>query len=529
MNTMKINAILLIASTIILFSCKGNTDKSNCSVLPVQIGEKWGYITTEGEYVINPYLDDADLFSEGLARVCLHNRYGYINQKGAFVLPCEYVGGTTFSEGKAFVTYPEQSPVCINRHGKKLFQIDSVEYVHPFSEGYAMIISADNLYGFINAKGKKVVLPRYASAHDFSEGVAAIQVANQWGYIDDKGEVVIEPKYENVGDFKEGLAPVLSEGKYGFINKKGDMVITPLFDDANAFHEGLACVKTGQSYGFIDKKGHFVINPQFMKAESVNNGMALFQQGSSFGYVNTEGKIVINPIYTYAGSFMGDVAFTYDESVHEKLGMINRKGKTVLAPQFDNGPTLWKKSEFTRSNYYVAEAFIAKLFEGWESNSFFGFNSSKSLGETRSKFTPTKGPSDSTYAFTIKKPEPINGVALTNGVMSFNQKAFRLVDNIIDLGWYRYRDGKKRQYINSCKLKAADYNLELSGIARDKGASLAHSIIKEIASRLSEKYTKEGDSYIIPLTESHPGYTIEYTNNNVTIRATFEGDTHINI
>lgn len=521
MYTLKKRAFFLITAAIIALSCgSGNSGRLDYSIIPVKIGEKWGYVTTNGEYVVNPSLNEADYFSDGLARVSQQGKVGYINQRGKFVIPCEYLGGTEFNEGKAFVIIPEMYPTCINKSGKKLFQVDSVEYVHAFSDGFAMIVTSAYLYGFINDKGEKVIKPQYANARDFSEGLAAVKDVDKWGFINGKGDVVIEPQYSFVGDFKEGLAFVLVNGQYGYIDKKGKMVINPQFDRAANFSEGLACVETGGNYGFINNKGSYAINPQFEEAESFSGGLALFKQGS-YGYIDTKGKIVINPTYIGATNFIGDYAFAYDGSVSEKIGTIDKKGKTAIAPQFSLITLPEYNIRVTRSNHYDATAFIVKLFEGWASNSFWGLDANKTLGDTRSMFSPEKGPADSTYAFTIKKPEMVNGVALKRGVLSFDQKTYKMVDNIVDNGWFRYKSGMKRQYLNSCKLKAAEYTFELEGIAEKKTASLAHTLADEIGSRLGEDYAKQDNHYVFPLTENHPGFVVKYTTDDVILETTF--------
>lgn len=354
-------ALFLSIATLVLVSCVGNNGNNNHSLYPVQIGGKWGYITTNGEYVVNPYFQEADYFSDGLARVKQNGKVGYINQKGEFVIPCEYLGGTSFKNEKAFVTSPEMYPTCIRKNGKILFQVDSVEYVHAFSDGLAKIITSTQLYGFINENGEKIIKPEYDSAHDFSEGLAAFKSVNKWGFINTNGNIVIEPQYTNVGDFKEGLAFVQVNGQYGYIDKKGEMIIKPQFDKADNFSEGLASVKTGGSYGFINRKGNYVINPQFAESEPFSGGLALFRQGRYYGFINSKGEIVSPPTYDLATSFIGDFAFVYDSEVSSKYGTIDKQGKTVLQSQFDNITLPEDNISVTRSNYYEASAFIAKL------------------------------------------------------------------------------------------------------------------------------------------------------------------------
>lgn len=517
MFTFTKKALYLSITTLILLSCGSNNGSTDYSVYPVQIGNKWGYVTTKGEYVVNPFLNNADCFSDGLARVEQQGKVGYINQKGTFVIPCEYLGGTSFKNGKAFVTSPEMYPTCINKKGKKLFQVDSVEYVRAFSDGFAMIITSTRLYGFINEKGKKVIKPKYASAHDFSEGLAAIKSGDKWGFINGRGDIVIEPQYTSVGDFKEGLAFVKVNGQYGYIDKKGKMIINPQFDNAANFSEGLASVKTGGSYGFINKNGNYVINPQFGNAEPFSGGLALCKQ-DRYGFINSNGKIVINPTYIIATSFIGDYAFAYDGNVSGKIGTIDKKGKIAIAPQFDNVSLPEDNVIKTRSNYYESSAYLAKMFEDWNSNSFYGLDANSTLEKTRINFPPEKGPADSTYSFKFKKPEMVEGVALTHGILGFDQATYKLVDNYVSSWLFgTYKSGKKRQYINTCRLKAAEFNYELQGIAENKEASFAHGIADELSARLGEHYAKQGESYVFELSDQHPGYTISFADGGVKV------------
>ena len=46
----------------------------------VGIGDRYGYINKEGQYVVNPQFDGARFFSEGLAPVKIGDKYGYISK-----------------------------------------------------------------------------------------------------------------------------------------------------------------------------------------------------------------------------------------------------------------------------------------------------------------------------------------------------------------------------------------------------------------------------------------------------------------
>jgi len=110
-----------------------------------------------------------------------------------------------------------------------------------------------------------------------SGGLASVRIGDdktgKWGYIDKSGGWVISPQFDAAEQFSEGLAAVQIAGKYGYIDKRGDWIIPPQFDRAEQFSEGLAAVKIAEKYGYIDNCGRYVINPQFDEAGQFTWGM----------------------------------------------------------------------------------------------------------------------------------------------------------------------------------------------------------------------------------------------------------------
>lgn len=64
-------------------------------------GGLWGYISVDGEIVIEPIYEQAYGFSDGMAAVKLNGKWGFINSEGIIVVPCEYDEiETSFKDGK---------------------------------------------------------------------------------------------------------------------------------------------------------------------------------------------------------------------------------------------------------------------------------------------------------------------------------------------------------------------------------------------------------------------------------------------
>ena len=87
-----------------------------------------------------------------------------------------------------------------------------------------LLISKNNLIGYIDRTGKEIIPCQYDVAYDFSEGLAVVQKNGKYGYINKQCEVVIPFHYDEVYNFCEGLALVRKGGEEFFINQKGEFV-----------------------------------------------------------------------------------------------------------------------------------------------------------------------------------------------------------------------------------------------------------------------------------------------------------------
>lgn len=56
----------------------------------VKVGDKWGFINTSGEMVIQPQYEAAKSFCINLAPVCIDGRWGYINNDGQEAIACQF-------------------------------------------------------------------------------------------------------------------------------------------------------------------------------------------------------------------------------------------------------------------------------------------------------------------------------------------------------------------------------------------------------------------------------------------------------
>ncbi len=270
---------------------------SDNGYIAVMEGGKWGYMTKDANYVINPKFSSASIFSEGVAAVSVNGAFGYIGEDGEYTIAPQYDMALEFS-----------------------------------ADGLAPI-KADGKWGYVNKEGTAVIEPKFEMAHLFKDGRAKVKILSDYGVIDTEGNFLIEPQFDEISAFDPDLSARVKLGtRYGYINAEGAYIIPPRFSDMGVFgSEALTFAQRGDGkYGFINKEGKFVIEPQFDKALSFSGGLAPVLKDGLWGYVKEDGSFAIDPRFTQAGEFYPD-GFAVAEDATGKTVIIDQTGNSILS------------------------------------------------------------------------------------------------------------------------------------------------------------------------------------------------------
>jgi hypothetical protein len=188
-------------------------------------------------------------------------------------------------------------------------------------------------WGYKNPLGGVVIPPKYDSAGPFYEGLAGVEVGNLWGFIDEKGVMVIRPSFGGYfGDlrFSEGRCQV--DG--GYIDKTGKNILKPGLRATGNFSDGLAPVIDNQTqkWGYVNPRGNLAIPCQYEEGADFSDGLACVKVGGKYGIIDTRGKTVIAPQFDNRVGYYGDAMSFYDS----KKGMIyfDTAGKQITEDQF---------------------------------------------------------------------------------------------------------------------------------------------------------------------------------------------------
>jgi hypothetical protein len=287
-----------------------------------------------------------------------NEKYGYMDREGKIVLPpiCQLV--LPWVDGKTSDLKPDEAlwPVlvaddlwCYVDQRGKVRNLPPFKYALSFENGLARVMVSgvrareaaggpasseitSPKWGFIDRAGKFVVPPLYTYCNDFSEnGLAAVCVGGEvdsldvvggkWGYVDRAGRMVIAPKFELAGPFREGLAVVNIGMKPG---------------DGKYLSQGAWTVKSGK-WGVIDKNGRTVIPVERdpIELDGFRGGLAVayvrLPNGYNVGFIDANGRWAVPARFDEVRPFVDGVA---QVRLDNRWGLIDPRGDFVVRPAY---------------------------------------------------------------------------------------------------------------------------------------------------------------------------------------------------
>ncbi|MGC4050576.1 MAG: WG repeat-containing protein [Paludibaculum sp.] len=248
-----------------------------------------GFVDFQGLRVIPEKFEETKEFSEGLAAVRVGGLWGYIDKTGSFAIAPRFLGAEPFSEGAARVIV--EGP-CMGPWGGGCI-IGRVVIRAPEGSSLRQAKYPGCRYSYIDKSGAPLFETTYASADDFSEGLAAFRAVGGYGFIDKTGAIRIPPQFEQVRSFSDGLARFSKGRNWGYIDHTGREVFPAQFEYAADFSEGAAVV--GPRFGnvhFIDRSGRKLFDAEYTRASSFRLGLAHVCSGRDCAYIDRTGYAV---------------------------------------------------------------------------------------------------------------------------------------------------------------------------------------------------------------------------------------------
>lgn len=263
-------------------------------VAPVKVGKKWGIIDHKGNFIVKPRFDQTYGEFEGMVVVRVGEKWGAINSKGKLVVPTVYDGMSNFLDGYSEVRIGEREKwYYVDSHGKLI-------------------------------QPKQDILPSSSSVR------LPFKMGEKYGFMDEFGAIVIGPKFDQAYFFSGNACVVGINGKMGAINKKGDFIVSPDYAKVS-FCDGFINVHNpGRSYLF-DLNGNLLFQADVDEIRDGFVDLMAVQKNDKWGYINKVGEVKIPFTYIMAFPF-GKKNFA-EVNVDGNLGIIDKKGQTVITPQ----------------------------------------------------------------------------------------------------------------------------------------------------------------------------------------------------
>jgi len=411
------------------------------------------YINKEGKRILSTNYDYAYNFYNGMACVMYNGKYGFINKKGDLVIPLEYDYAFNFSEdlvavkkGYHFGYINKQGEVVIDFKYKKAFEFhngvaavwgdDYYYFINKKNEiiskkynriyfpvnGFYRIEGENDLLGFANLFGQEVISPKYLVAKNYSEGLAAVILADtkKLGYIDTTGRFVIKPKYKihsyleyekiiSLSNFVNGHAIVgYEDGEYFslpyYLIDKDENIILQDAKLSNAIFNGdYAIIRTEYSI-IIDKDGFYVSKPYDDIIPYTKQTYIAFKNKKQYLLDNTGKEISssFDRIQKYSTGI--SLAYTKDKCV-----LLSHTGKTL-------SDTFYRSSYINKNTLIVSQTdailpkrallnTYGKIISKWyESINYFNNNIASAKNNGLYGYINIKGEEITPFIYSVVQP-----------------------------------------------------------------------------------------------------------------------------
>lgn len=210
---------------------------------------------------------------------------------------------------------------------------------HDFSEGYAAVFDeAKGGWVYINVAGEWDGLGPYLDAHPISDQKKCVMYADGWYFIDVIGEKLSGP-YAEAFPFQSGVAVVRPKEAehYSIINDDFNVVLNGLTFSPRHGHGSVWTVHKNERWFFWSAQSG-VISKVFDVDElgPAKYGMAWFRRGDSYGYVSlNSGDVVLDGyggVTPHFGSWHAvkdkdgwDIEFKYRHTEHDKFSYFSAR------------------------------------------------------------------------------------------------------------------------------------------------------------------------------------------------------------
>lgn len=323
---------------------------ANKKLIPLKNNnQKFGFIDTLGNWIINPIYDEAFQFSEGYAVVYSGDSCFFINKNGQKAFESFYDEASQYQHG-----------ITIIKKGKNFYLQNKAGQI--ISKGYDDISASENgiyicqmntAFGAINAKGEIIIPFTYKKLGRFKNGYSYYSTGSSFGLLDLMNDAM-KAQWDWVSDVDTNLVITIKKNQqFGLMNIHEEILLDPSYDFiAHCSHDIYLIVKN-QKYGFYSvHEKCFITSIDYDYSPS--NDIRSYTDGNYFiirkdnetALIGVNGKILI-PFKTYDQITINSKAIKVQKN--NKTGFLDKKLKPLTPVDFETA------EDFTYNNCVAAK------------------------------------------------------------------------------------------------------------------------------------------------------------------------------
>ena len=227
---------------------------------------RYGYIDSNGQEIVQPIYEEADDFKHGFAVTKLKGKWGVTDITGKVVFPFKY-DEVKVLKNNLFLLYDNRRKSCffVNANGSVILEFFNDMICSEITNDQGeetdyYILSNGFANGIIDSKCQKYREFFAGQICNISEGLVLVKstINDLFGYLNLNGNIVIPFEYSYLDRFNNGFAVYSCDGndRYGYIDISGWKLTSCIYDDAQRFQNGIALVAISDNYGYIDINGN---------------------------------------------------------------------------------------------------------------------------------------------------------------------------------------------------------------------------------------------------------------------------------
>ena len=369
LNQYRFICLSILGMLICLISCQ--TDKSNGIPNPIEAQyfedyesptNKWGYIDTRGQVIIESKYDDARDFSCLRAAVNLNGKWGFIDRAGQLIIEPYFKQVIDFQNDRTFAQDFNLDWWLINIDGDTISKMQYDDF-RPYINNLS-VVNMGGSWGLIDTSGTEVLPTSYQAIKVLSADLFALKTDNQWTLQNRNFKKITSDTYQNIIAIDSNFIKFLNEGSWRIMDlrnlqaSEGFKRISHVQNELCWAYDGIAYFlldklvatdikinaemilpggsnlwryKQDGQWGLINSQGNTVLPPVFEFLNAFSSSRAAFGRGNVWGYIDTKGSEVIPPSLPLAWDFKDGKARII---AYGGFGVIDTSGYVLVAPQF---------------------------------------------------------------------------------------------------------------------------------------------------------------------------------------------------